>query len=80
MWGRGRIEVIVQRGSFTIANTGHPLKTDPSALFERFRKSENNPDSIGLGLSIVQKIADLYQFKVNYLYHDGMHTLKISLH
>ena len=78
--GQGRIEVIVQRGSFTIANTGHPLKTDPSALFERFRKSENNPDSIGLGLSIVQKIADLYQFKVNYLYHDGMHTLKISLH
>lgn len=73
----GRIEVTVQDGSLTLANTGQHMKTDPRDLFERFRKSENNPDSVGLGLSIVQKIANLYQLKVSYLYHENMHTLKI---
>jgi signal transduction histidine kinase len=53
------------------------MKTEPHQLFERFRKSENNPDSVGLGLSIVQKIADLYQLKIEYEHDEGMHTLKI---
>lgn len=75
---QGRIDLIVQSDSFIIANTGKIMKTDPRDLFERFRKSGNNGDSVGLGLSIVQKIADLYQMKVDYLHHEGMHTLKIS--
>ena len=73
----GHIDISVQHGSFFIANTGQILKTDPHNLFERFRKSENNPDSVGLGLSIVQKIADLYQMKIDYQHHEGLHTLKI---
>ena len=74
----GHIDLIVQSNSFSIENTGISMKTDPLELFQRFRKSENNPDSVGLGLSIVQKIANLYQFKVDYLHHDGLHTLNIS--
>ncbi len=74
----GRIELNVQQDTFTIANTGIIMKTDPRDLFQRFRKSENNPDSVGLGLSIVQKIANLYQLKVDYQHHAGFHTLKIS--
>jgi signal transduction histidine kinase len=74
----GRIELTLQHDAFIIANTGQTLKTDPRQLFERFRKSENNPDSVGLGLSIVQKIAILYQMKIDYLHHEGLHTLKIS--
>ena len=75
---KGRIEVLVQKGLVTIANTGQPLKTDPIELFKRFRKSNNNPDSVGLGLSVVQKIANLYQMKVDYIYKEGYHTLIIS--
>ncbi len=74
----GRIDVTIQKDCMIISNTGHHLKTDPGELFERFRKSESNPDSVGLGLSIVQKIADLYQMKVDYQYNDGLHTLKIN--
>ncbi len=75
---QGRIDINVNQDYFSITNTGQTMKTDPRNLFERFRKSENNPDSVGLGLSIVQKIADLYNMKIDYLYHDGLHTLKIS--
>ena len=63
----GSIEIVLLTDSLSITNTGQPLKTDPANLFERFRKSENHPDSVGLGLSIVQKIANLYQMKVYYI-------------
>ena len=76
--GNGRIDLIVKHDCFIITNTGVTMKTNPSELFQRFRKSENHSESVGLGLSIVQKIADLYQFKVDYLHHEGLHTLTIS--
>ncbi|MDP1622593.1 MAG: HAMP domain-containing sensor histidine kinase [Bacteroidales bacterium] len=75
---QGRIEINAEPDSFSITNTGQLLKTDPQILFERFRKSEINPDSVGLGLSIVQKIANLYLMKVDYICNQGLHTLKIS--
>ncbi|MCX6267352.1 MAG: HAMP domain-containing sensor histidine kinase [Bacteroidetes bacterium] len=75
---KGRIDVVVQSDSFTITNTGQILRTNPRALFERFRKSENSTDSVGLGLAIVQKIINLYQMKIDYIYDAGLHTLKIS--
>jgi signal transduction histidine kinase len=74
----GRINIRVQEGSLTIANTGQIMKTNPHELFQRFRKSENNPGSVGLGLSIVQKIANACHMKVEYLHVDGWHTLIIS--
>ncbi len=74
----GRIDLIVKHDSLTITNTGQLLKTDPGELFQRFRKSESSNDSVGLGLSIVQKIAGLYQMKVVYQHHEGLHTLIIS--
>jgi len=75
---QGRIDLLVQYNSITITNTGQVLKTDPHNLFERFRKSENLPDSVGLGLSIVQKIAILYKIRVEYLHHEGLHTLMVT--
>jgi signal transduction histidine kinase len=74
---QGRIDLTLQYDSLQISNTGIALTTEPHNLFERFRKTENNPDSVGLGLSIVQKIAVLYNMKVDYQHHDGLHTLKI---
>jgi signal transduction histidine kinase len=74
---KGSISITLDAASLTIENTGPLLKTDPRNLFERFRKSDSIPDSVGLGLSIVQKIANLYQMKAEYLYSDGLHTLNI---
>ena len=74
----GNIEIELTSGSLSVANTGQNLKTDPAVMFERFRKSENNPDSVGLGLSIVQKIADLYHLKITYTCDHSYHMLKIS--
>ena len=74
---KGRIELMVEDKQLTISNTGHPLKTDPAFLFERFQKDKISSESLGLGLSIVQKIALQYGFTVVYIYADGLHRLQV---
>jgi len=73
----GKIEIMVTLESLSVSNTGQILHAEPARMFERFRKSEINPDSVGLGLSIVRKICDLYRMRVEYSHSDGIHTLTI---
>jgi signal transduction histidine kinase len=74
----GSIHITMNAKIFTIANTGPSLNVDPRQLFERFRKSDERLGSVGLGLSIVQKICTLYQLTASYNYSEGLHTLVIS--
>lgn len=74
----GHIEIVANSGILRISNSGQSMTVNPSELFERFRKSgSKNNDSIGLGLSIVKKITDLYQFRIEYLYDRELHTIQI---
>ncbi|MEI6434952.1 MAG: HAMP domain-containing sensor histidine kinase [Bacteroidota bacterium] len=75
---QGFIEIAVDQNTFKISNSGQILKTNPAQLFERFRKSDSNQDSVGLGLSIVQRIASLYEFEISYLHHDGVHEMIVN--
>ena len=76
--GQGFIEIIVDHNMITITNSGQILKINPAQLFERFRKSDGNPESVGLGLSIVQRIAQLYKFEVAYLHRNGVHEVIVN--
>jgi len=73
-------ELIVELSSsrLRIANSGPPLKMDPEMLFKRFQKSSPSPESLGLGLAIVQKICDMYGFKVGYSYQNEMHEMIVE--
>ncbi len=73
----GTIDIRVESEGFSISNTGHELNLEPHVLFERFRKSDYHTESVGLGLSIVRKITDLFRLQITYEYTDGMHILKI---
>jgi len=73
----GSIHITVNQETLTIYNSGNQLQTDPQRLFERFRKSDHHSDSVGLGLSIVQKITHLYNMRVEYTYNNLTHSLKI---
>jgi len=73
----GSINIKVNREMLTISNSGNQLQTDPQQFFERFRKSDHHSDSVGLGLSIVQKITYLYNMRVEYTYNNLTHSLKI---
>ena len=73
---RGKIFIVLVDNNLIIKNTGNDPACDPGTFFERFRKAKHS-DSLGLGLSIVKKIADLYNFKISYEYKDEYHVLSL---
>jgi signal transduction histidine kinase len=73
----GSITIMLNEEKLQISNTGQPLSSKPSALFERFKKDRVNSDSLGLGLSIVKKICLQNHFTVNYNYSEPLHTIMI---
>ena len=74
----GDLIIELTKHSLKIANSGPPLKMDPEMLFKRFQKSSSSPESLGLGLAIVQKICDMYGYKVGYSYQNEMHTMSVE--
>ena len=74
----GFIKIKIQVHSFSITNTGKELLVSPELLFERFAKKSDNPQSTGLGLSIIKTICDLYGFGASYACQEKIHTVSIS--
>lgn len=73
----GSLVIELDKEKLVISNSGAPLKTDPELLFKRFYKSSSSPESIGLGLAIVQKICIMYGFRIAYSYTDEMHVMSL---
>jgi signal transduction histidine kinase len=74
----GFIKCHIDNENLTITNSGQPLKTDPELLFRRFNKGGDNPQSVGLGLSIVKKITENYRMTINYSYSENIHTVRLK--
>ncbi len=74
---RGFIKCHIDNMFFIISNSGIPLTTNPENLFRRFHKASDNPQSVGLGLSIVKMIADTYGMQVSYTCIDATHEIKL---
>jgi signal transduction histidine kinase len=75
----GFIKCHTEQGSIIIMNTGIPLEVEPELLFKRFRKGGNSQQSVGLGLSIVKKIADNYGIAVKYSCTENIHEVKLTI-
>jgi signal transduction histidine kinase len=73
----GSVNIEIKNNSIEVSNTGHPINTAPEKLFERFKKDKSS-DSLGLGLSIVKKIADHAGLKVEYRYGNSLHKMILS--
>ena len=74
----GKLIVGVEKNCLQVSNTGPELPADENLLFRRFFKSSSSPESLGLGLSIVQKICSLYGFEVSYKFEEGLHRLRVD--
>lgn len=75
----GEIRIELTKEKWLIANTGRPLAGNPEQLFDRFRKADQNSESIGLGLSIVKRITEKYLHSVDYRVEDHWHFITIRL-
>jgi signal transduction histidine kinase len=72
------VQMTLSPDVFEIQNAAPPLPFAPDQLFERFVKNPAQPESTGLGLSLVQQIAQLYGLDVGYSYADGRHTFRVG--
>ncbi len=74
----GELIIRIEANSLTISNSGKELKVDKEMLFGRFHKQSASPESLGLGLAIVQKICEVYGFTVSYRYEDSLHHFSVD--
>lgn len=75
---KGWIRLEINPEGLVISNPGKPLMRPASELFERFTRSDELEESMGLGLSIVQRIADAYDLTVSYSEVDGVHRVGVK--
>ena len=73
----GFIKCHVDDRYLIFTNSGLPMTIDPEILFRRFHKASDNPQSVGLGLSIVKKIVDSYGMRITYTCRDTIHEIKL---
>lgn len=75
----GTIRVELTESKLVVSNTGKNLSVDPEQLFERFRKNDQSSSSIGLGLSIIERIAKQNQLDLSYTNENNWHRVTITL-
>lgn len=75
---KGIIRVKLNNRMLLIQNTGLRPEIPTDQLFQRFKKSNQSDDSIGLGLSIVKRISEVSRFKINYTYDEPWHSIEIG--
>ncbi|MBQ8360390.1 MAG: sensor histidine kinase [Bacteroidaceae bacterium] len=73
----GRVDIAVDAEGFVMRNDGVATSLDADCIFDRFYKAGGKPDSTGLGLSIVDAIARLYNLDVSYQFEAGKHTFRV---
>ena len=73
----GSIHIRLTAKEFTVVNTGKVLDRHPDQMFRRHEKSETKEKSPGLGLSIIKKIVEIHQMKIQYSTDRNMHTLTL---
>lgn len=74
---KGTIDVLLTNKQLIVSNTGPLLNANPNEMFDRFKKDNMSSDSLGLGLSIVKKIGDLYHLNIDYSYNKPIHYISI---
>ncbi len=74
----GFINVQLNAAHLIIENSGPPLSSEPSLLFERFNKANADSQTTGLGLALVKQICQLYNMDLQYTYSNQMHKIRIG--
>ena len=74
---KGKLIIDISKDSLIISNTGINQELQEEKLFKRFYKSSESSESLGLGLSIVQKIAEVYHYSISYQYNQSLHSIGV---
>jgi len=72
----GKLLVTLTNEKLVFQNPGTAKPLDANTLFERFQKGLNS-DGIGLGLTIVKNICQLYRWDITYNHQGLLHSFEI---
>ncbi len=75
----GSIVLETRSDSLIIKNDGPPLTFSQEELFTRFVRDTRRSGNFGLGLSLVKKVCENYNFSINYIYDNQQHTFTVTL-
>ena len=75
----GKILISIDKESIEIQNTGvkETINSLPSTIFQRFHSRSSSKESIGLGLSIVNKICSYLNYSIIYNQRQEFHSFKV---
>ncbi|MEQ8472018.1 MAG: HAMP domain-containing sensor histidine kinase [Marinoscillum sp.] len=62
-----------------ISNHGIAGTKDPVRMFAMFQKHSRNPESMGIGLSVVKEICEAYNLSIGYFVNEKIHCITISI-
>lgn len=74
---KGKLNIVITSGSFVIANDGEAFVADDKDIFRRYYTHSRDSKSLGLGLSIVKSIVDMYNLNIVYKYAEK-HIITLS--
>lgn len=74
---KGELHIHLANKNLCISNSGQPFSFDAENVFKRFVRSKENKSSLGIGLSVVKSICDLYGFDITYSF-TTQHQFKIG--
>lgn len=76
----GTISIELKNNALIISNTTNLSNADPEKFFKRFYKGSDSSDSVGLGLTIVKKICDLYGFVVTNQFSNNFYSVMVRFY
>lgn len=74
----GKMNIQLTNEFLEISNTGPKFDIPAEQLFNRFVKAQNSAESLGLGLALVKKICELYDFEINYIFENNLHKVTVN--
>lgn len=74
----GTINIEMTNNILIISNIGLVPKGNSEKFFERFYKESVSAESVGLGLTIVKKICDLYGIEIGYNFSNNLHSVTLK--
>lgn len=74
----GYLKITTRNQQLTIANSGKDLSQNQTDVFDRYKTESKSESSMGLGLTIVKKICDLYGFEIDYACLKGEHRISVN--
>jgi signal transduction histidine kinase len=73
------IQILLEEKQFSISNYGDTPIKNPEFLFNRFYKESQLNNSSGIGLAIVKKIVDHYEYSIQYTFRNKRHIFSVDL-